>query len=736
MNKPELLAPVGGKPHLIAAVNNGADAVYMGGMAFNARIFADNFSDEELPDAVNYAHAHGVRVYMTINTLISDSELGRAFEYCNYIYGAGVDGVIIQDLGLARLLKKYLPDLPLHLSTQGTLYNTEAAVTASGLGFSRIVPARELSLDEITKLAACCRALEKPMDVEVFVHGALCMCYSGQCQMSRVTGGGSGRTGNRGTCAQPCRHAYTDENGKTCYALSPKDLCLIERIPELTASGAASFKIEGRMKSPEYVAIVTRTYRKYIDLYDRLVREHGEKAAKDMYSVEEDDMLELRQIFNRGDFTEGYIDGNPGEELLSGVSPKNQGLYLGRVTAVIDSENKVSEKDERSAARGALRRGRELVCIELDRSAKALGIGIGNSDGIEFRSEDRDYLVNSPVGNVCTYIKDLGDGYILAGDFDRGVMTGDLAFKVTDRKLMDRAMDVPERKIPATMQFTAREGQFPVLVMTDVRADSSVEIVADHRIELAERAPTDAARIESSLRRLGDTVYDPGLTGIDIQMDDGIMMPLSLVNRMRRDAADELLEKRLRAAVSGRAPKLSKDRTAEIKEAEALGTSVLDTDACREKLKNSGIRPVPLEEFMEARDTGRELPGGALPYILNISRGNLDSFIEKRFDDIAEACRESGILIGNLGWIERFRDAGVKVYGDYGLNVYNRQAELAYEELGAELYMPSHETGISDERGIPLMVTEHPVSASVLTDRKGVEHRIVTAPSGDKTLVF
>ncbi|MBR2706875.1 MAG: U32 family peptidase [Mogibacterium sp.] len=735
MEKPELLAPVGGKPHLIAAVSNGADAVYMGGMAFNARIFADNFSDEELPDAVNYAHAHGVKVYMTINTLVSDSELARAFEYCNYIYGAGADGVIIQDMGLARLLRKYLPDLPLHLSTQGTLYNTEAADTVSKLGFSRVVPARELSLDEITKLAAHCRSLEDPMEVEVFVHGALCMCYSGQCQMSRVTGGGSGRTGNRGTCAQPCRHAYTDEKGNSCYALSPKDLCLIERIPDLVMSGAASFKIEGRMKSPEYVAIVTRTYRKYIDLFDRLVREHGDRA-KEMYSVDEADMLELRQIFNRGDFTEGYIDGNPGEDILSGASPKNQGLFLGRVIAVIDSEDKVSEKDEKSAARGALRRGRELVCIELDRSAEDMGIGLELSDGVEFRSEDRDYLVNSPVGNVCTYMKDLGDGYILIGDFDRGVMTGDLAFKVTDRKLMDRALDAPERKLPVTMQFTAREGQFPVLVMTDVRADSSVEIVADHRVERAVKAATDAERIESSLRRLGDTAYDPGLTGTDVQIDDGIMMPLSIVNRMRRDAAGELLGRRLRSVISGRSPKLSKERTEEIKEAESLGTDVLDQDAFREKMKKGGVRPVPLEEFMRARDEGREMPDNALPYILNISRGKLDGFIQSRFDEIADACRDRGILIGNIGWIERFRDAGVRVLGDYGLNVYNRQAELAFEELGAELYMPSHETGICDERGVPLMVTEHPVSASELTDRKGEVHRIRVSASGDKTLIF
>jgi len=729
MKKPELLSPVGGKPHLIAAVNNGADAVYMGGMAFNARIFADNFSDEELPDAINYAHAHGVKVYMTINTLVSDSELARAFEYCNYIYGIGVDGVIIQDMGLVRLLRKYLPDLPLHLSTQGTLYNTEAAETASKLGFRRVVPARELSLDEIRELSSYCAGLKDPLEVEIFVHGALCMCYSGQCQMSRVTGGGSGRTGNRGTCAQPCRHAYTDGEGRTYYALSPKDLCLIDRIPDLVMSGASSFKIEGRMKSPEYVATVTRIYRKYIDLFDSLLREHGDKAAE-MYSVDESDMLELRQIFNRGDFTEGYLDGNPGSELLSGTSPKNQGLYLGRVIAVIDSEDKVSAKDEKSAARGALRRGRELICIEIDGSAAERGTFIGMNDGIEFRSSDRDYLVNSPVGNVCTYIKDTGDGYVLVGDFERGVETGDLAFKVTDRELMDRALDVPERKLPVTMQFTAREGQYPVLIMTDVRADSSVEISADHVVEAARKAVTDVEMIERNLDRLGDTPYAPGLTGIDVQIDEGIMMPLSVVNRMRREAADILLKRRLESVISGRSPKLTKDRTEEIKSSEALGEDALDLARIDEAVRKDPRKPVPIEIFMVERQAG------TLPYILNVSKGRLDRYIRDNFDAIADACRESGILIGNLGWIERFRDAGVKVYGDYGLNIFNRQARIAYEELGAEMYMPSHETGISDVRGIPLMVTEHPVEAGVLIDRKGEAHRIETAASGDKTLIF
>ncbi len=736
MNRPELLAPAGGKRHLIAAVNSGADAVYMGGMAFNARIFADNFSDEELPDAINYAHSHGVKVYMTINTLIADSELARAFDYCNYIYGLGVDAVIVQDMGLARLLHKYLPDLPLHLSTQGTLYNKRAALSMSKMGFRRVVPARELTLDEITDLAAYCGTFDPPVDVEVFVHGSLCMCYSGQCQMSRVLGGGSGRTGNRGTCAQPCRHAYRGDSGEAYYALSPKDLCLIERIPELVMSGAASFKIEGRMKSPEYVAIVTAIYRKYIDLFCELAKKHGPEKAAQLYSVDESDMRDLKQIFSRGDFTEGYLHGDPGSGLLSGASPKNQGLLLGRVIAVIDSESKVSEKDERAAARGALRRGRELVCIELAGSAKEQGVMLDPGDGIEFISEEEDYLISSPAGGVVTYVKDIGGGCLLAGDFARGAFTGDAVYKVTDRKLMEAALDASEKKLPVTMVFTAREGQFPVLVMTDVKAGSSVEITADHLVKRAVRTATDAARVEASLDRLGDTPFTPGLTGIDIQMDDDIMMPLSIVNRMRREAADELMKRRKRQVIEGRAPALSREAARLIMDEEDLGKAVLDAAEWQRRINESGIRPVPLETFMEAKAEGRDLPKGAVPYIMNVSKGKLDAYIEDHFDEIVSACGETGILAGNAGWIDSFVRAGVKVYGDYGLNVYNEQAKLAYRELGAELYMPSHETGVMDERGIPLMITEHPVADEKLTDRKGGVHRVVRAPSGDKTLIY
>ena len=739
--KPELLAPVGGKPHLIAAVNGGADAVYMGGMAFNARVFADNFSDEELPDAIKYAHAHGVKVYMTMNTLVTDDELSRAFDYCNYIYGLGVDGLIVQDLGLIRLLRLYLPDFPLHLSTQATLYNKEALGSARKMGISRVVPARELSLEEIRTLTESAASMEPPMEVEVFVHGALCMCYSGQCQMSRVLGAGanasegsgSGRTGNRGTCAQPCRQAYTDDKGRRYYALSPKDLCLLHCIPELVNAGVSSFKIEGRIKNPEYVATVTRIYRKYIDLYDRLERENGAEKAAGLYEVDEEDMMELRQIFNRGDFTDGYLHGNPGEEILSGASPKNQGIYLGKVVAVIDSENKLTEKDEKSAVRGALRRGKVLACIELSKSAIEIGASVSPGDGLEFRSDEKEYLVDSPAGGVTTYIKDIGENCFIVGDYDKGMMIGDLVYKVTDKSLVERALDAPEKKLPVTIQFTAREGQFPVLVMNDVSMNHSTEVTADYRVERAHKVATDSDRIEDSLRRLGDTTYTSGLTGIDVQIDEDIMVPLSVVNRMRRDATDELLKYRLKSVQNSRSSKLEKDELKRIKREEELGLTRLNAEAYPIEINGRRVNPVPLETFMEKYESGSASEKD-IPFILNVSKGLIDKYIEDNFESIVSAVKDRGILVGNLGWIEQFTDAGIQVYADYGLNVYNKQARKALEELGAKLYLPSHETGAHDKRGIPLMITEHPIESESLTDRKNEEHRIERI--ADKTLIY
>lgn len=723
---PELLAPVGGWAHLTAAANNGADAVYMGGTIFNARIFADNFTDEDLPEAIKYAHLHDVKVYITLNTLIKDSELRRAFEYVCRLYDIGADALIVQDLGLARLVRKYLPDFPLHLSTQGTVYNVHALDTAKALGFTRIVPARELTLDEIRRFTA--ESHERDIEVECFVHGALCMCYSGQCQMSRgLSTKGDSRSGNRGTCAQPCRQAYTDDAGNKYYALSPKDICAVESIPALIQAGVDSFKIEGRIKAPEYVAIVTKIYRKYIDKYADLLRSNDGDAAtaSAAYTVDPRDIQYLKQAFNRGGFSQGYLYGNLEDELLSGTSPKNQGVHIGQVVAVIDSESKVDDHNDRSAVRGALRRGRELVCVQMKRGHLAMG------DGVEFRPNIPDYEGN-PIGNVTTYVHDLGGGLVLLGDFERGAQIGDSVFKVTDKALTESALSAPDKKLPVTFLFTARVGQYIEMVMTDVKSGYSYEIVGDHIIEAAHKVATDEERICEQLCRLGNTPFTADWTSCDIQIDDNAMIPVSLINRMRRDAADQLIEQRLR----NERKSLSRANIDVICATEMLGKETLDLHAYQKQFNEGSIKAVPLEQFMNGDRVINDKGVRILPYILNVSKGNLDEYIENNFDAIVSAVRDSGILIGNLGWIKEFQDAGVKVYGDYGLNVFNQQSLAALNEMGVELYAPSHETGIADSRGLPLMITEHPIHSEYLIDRKGAKHKVKSCESEDKYLIY
>ena len=278
---PELLAPAGDFEALLAAVKAGADAIYIGGRSFSARAFAKNFDLDEISLAVKYTHLHGVKLYVTINTLVYDKELPLALEYAGELYRLGVDAIIAADVGLIRAIRKHVPDLEIHASTQMGIHNSYGADEAARLGCERVVLAREVSLDDINSITEKCR----PM-TEIFLHGALCVCHSGQCLFSSMVGG---RSGNRGECAQPCRLPY---NGK--YPLSLKDLSLAAHIPELIASGVDSLKIEGRMKSPDYVYRVTKIYRRLLD--------EGRAATAE-------EMAELERIFSRGGFTDGYFTG-------------------------------------------------------------------------------------------------------------------------------------------------------------------------------------------------------------------------------------------------------------------------------------------------------------------------------------------------------------------------------------------------------------------------------------------
>lgn len=301
----ELLAPAGGMAELKAAVQSGADAVYLGAGSFSARAGANNFSFEELAEAVRYCHMYGVKVHCALNTLIKEKEFEEAIETAKETSRAGVDALIIQDIGLALQLKKILPDMELHASTQMTVTSLEGVRFLEEAGFSRVVLARELSYEEIKEI---CRGAKA--EIEVFVHGAICMCYSGQCLMSSILGG---RSGNRGRCAQPCRLRYSlMENGVSegeAYALSPKDMALAEHLGELEKAGVDSLKIEGRLKSAEYVSAVTGVYRRCLDDIKKC-------ASKD-------DMTELKNAFSRSGFTDGYFTGKLGRSMMSHENPAN-----------------------------------------------------------------------------------------------------------------------------------------------------------------------------------------------------------------------------------------------------------------------------------------------------------------------------------------------------------------------------------------------------------------------------
>ena len=308
----EILAPAGSMECLRAAVAAGADAVYLGGTKFGARAYAQNLSEEDLVQAIEYVHIHGRKIYMTVNTLLKDRELNELYAYLLPYYKAGLDGVIVQDIGAVKFIGEHFPEMPVHASTQMTITNTLGAEFLKRYGITRVVPARELSLKEIRDMKK-----QTGLEMECFVHGALCYCYSGQCLLSSMIGG---RSGNRGQCAQPCRLPYQVEGKKPVDLMSLKDLCTIDILPELIDAGIDSFKIEGRMKQPEYVYTVVKMYRKYADQYLKLQKEGKGKSS---YHVSEADKKELLATYQRRGYCEGYYYQHNGKDMVSLKRPKN-----------------------------------------------------------------------------------------------------------------------------------------------------------------------------------------------------------------------------------------------------------------------------------------------------------------------------------------------------------------------------------------------------------------------------
>jgi putative protease len=510
----ELLAPAGAFPSLKAAVANGADAVYLGGGLFNARRSAGNFTDSELKDAFAYCRERGVKVYVTLNTLLKDSELDEALSFAAFAYENGAHAVIVQDLGLARLLKIHLPDLKRHASTQMTIHSLDGVRACEEMGFERVVLARELSLRQIGFITASCNA-----EIEVFTHGALCVSYSGQCLMSSFIGA---RSGNRGMCAQPCRlpwrySADGEAFGKESYLLSPKDLMGLSALPELKKAGVKSLKIEGRMKSPEYVAVVTGLYRKYLDRLDS----YGESDFK----IDEADLERLHQIFNRGGFTTTYLKGDRKfSELMYPRHPKNRGVFLGKVIDALPDAVKVFLENDLEIGDG----------IEVWDEAK------GNPDIIVTSIVDNGRHQRSAASGASPWI----------GDMKTKAAKGAMVWKTYSKLLITEAAQSYERgevkRVAVDAEFSLKCGERASLVLRD-KDDNRVEVLSIDVAVVAQEKPLTEERVSEQLQKTGDTPYR--MDQITVHLDGISTMPVSAVNAMRREALSCLSEKRIQHGI-------------------------------------------------------------------------------------------------------------------------------------------------------------------------------------------
>ena len=486
--KIEILAPAGSYESFHAAIVAGADAVYAGGPKFGARAFAENFTEDQLLNAIDYAHLHQRKFYLTVNTLLKDYEIEQLPEYLEPLYQRGLDAVIVQDMGVLNVVRQYFPDMDIHASTQMTVTGVNGAQFLKENGAVRVVPAREISLEEVRNIKSV-----TGMEMECFVHGALCYCYSGQCLLSSLIGG---RSGNRGQCAQPCRLPYTVD-GEKGYLLSLKDICTLDIIPDLIEAGIDSFKIEGRMKRPEYVAGVTSIYRKYVDLYL--------KNPQKPYLVDDKDKEMLMDLFNRGGFHTGYYKQKNGRNMITIQKPNHIGVKVGDV---------LSQK------------GREVQMRALT--------DIAAGDLIEFKNEAQRYTTGKSCkqGEVITILAPKG----------MRLPAGEVLYRVQSPELLNtlEIMYSKGKVIEKLYGYISMEaGKAAKLVVC--KDEYSVEVESEQQVEAASSRPLDEERIKKQLQKTGNTEF--AFDMLDVELHGEVFLPMQQLNEMRRKALEELEKK-------------------------------------------------------------------------------------------------------------------------------------------------------------------------------------------------
>lgn len=501
MKKIELLAPAGNMESLYAAVQAGCDAIYLGGTLFSARAFAGNFNNEEIVEAIRYCHLYGVKVYVTCNILIYEHEVNRFLEYVSFLHQNNVDAILIQDLGMFDLVHQTFPNLVIHASTQMHIHNLDGILMAKKLGFSRVVLARETPIEKIKEIT-----YQTQMEIEIFGHGSLCVSYSGQCLFSSLIGN---RSGNRGSCVGSCRLPYNilDEDGNKLnigdYPLSMKDLNTLEYLEELIQSGVTSLKIEGRMKSPEYVYTVTKLYREAIDSYYRLGK----------VIINQELLLNLQKIFSRG-YTKGYLFNEDMHNIINSERGNHQGVYLGKV---IEYKNK-------------------WIKIKLANSVSIL-------DGLRIILDKDDYgIILNEFYLDGKLVKEAKSGDIISLKVNKDIPKYSKVLLTKDTKLIkeiDELIKKHPRKVPITIKIKVSNKSLSMLI-----SDNNGNIVEKKSkiVEVSKTRPTTKEELLSKIK-LGDTIYE--LEKIDIDIPNNIFIPYKAFNDLRHQLIEELNNKRI-----------------------------------------------------------------------------------------------------------------------------------------------------------------------------------------------
>lgn len=664
----ELLSPVGDLDCLKAAVQNGADCVYFGASNFSARAFASNFDDLEL--AINYAKIRGVKTNLTLNTLIKNDEFEDAYNLAKKAYELGIDAIIVQDLGLATRLIKDFPDLPIHASTQMSIHNLQGTLKLQNLGFKRVVLARELCANEIEYICQ-----NSNVEIECFIHGALCISYSGQCLFSSLVGG---RSGNRGKCAQPCRLPYElVQNGNETidkgFLLSTKDLCGLDYIPFLINAGVTSFKIEGRMKTPEYVATVTRIYRKYIDL----------ALSGNPYVIDEKDKKDLLQVFNRGLSSNGHLDKEPNKNLIYPIKPNNMGLPLG----IIQKYNKTNGH----------------ITLKLQ---EELYVG----DCISTQKENGSYNVSElMVKNKNIKIGNIGN-LVTIGRMKGNISVGDKVYKISSKVLKDNALNsfkTENRKIPLNIKLFIQNNKNISAVVNscykyDLYKNLNFEYTSNIIPNTSINKPLDKDTIIKQFSKTNNSIYE--FKKIEIILDDNLFLPISSLNDLRRTILENIekqtLDKIKRTSNCCYTPIVS--NASNLKNNYKISLLLNDLNLEYDYSKLDGVHNlyIPLKFFVNKNYENilnvLNKKFSTYIYLPTIIRANYRNLFYDNIVNTTKKYNIKGIVLSNISNFMLISDLyksnkNLELIANYTFNIYNNETINKLNDLQISKYIVSPE---------------------------------------------